>query len=278
MIIKGENNFEIFKLLLDQVAIKSELASSFENFNKGLFDRLSQRLKGLPQDEYSPVSASTLRDYRYMSIKKIGYSFKVDENKLNHLTTLIDEGDWRSFVQKHSEEVNITFNSFYKSSNLYQDISQQKENLANIYSENTAYLRQYPSNPEYLFNLAVCQLYNGAYKHAVDLLHSALYLNSNHGGLHHFLALSLFSGARPFRHQKSNIDKVITHLSRAIKLEPEREDSLCLKRIVQTDFHARIGYSFIPTAIPELELSTHMISFFSKCIGIEQAEIKSTLL
>lgn len=278
MRIYGEDNFIAFQLLLDKVVEKSEIGLSLKAFQKSHLEKLSDKIKKeLNQDLY-PIGAATLRDYRYMYLRNPKYPFRAEREKLDRLTEYINEDYWEDFKSKYFEEAKEGAHSFYAALDVYADMATYAGDLGTISLQNAQYIKQDPSNPAYLFNLAICQLCNREYKEATRLLRLALDTDSTHPGLHHFMALSLFAGIRPFRHHKLNIDLILEHLEKALSFESTKEDTLYLKRIVQTDFHDRIGYGFEPTVLPEEPSSTDMIDFFSKCMGMTSAEIKTLLL
>jgi len=270
MRVNGDDNFRVFQKLMKMVAKKVDLGEDFENYGQHQFKKLSKAF--IPPDStISELSPTTLRDYRYMYIRK--YAFKAETEKLSILTKYATNKDWEDFKNEYFPELENGYFSFFKSADIYEAINANKEGIRKLALQYENYRKQDPGNPQYHFDLAICLLYEGSFRQASKIFQSAFSNASMNALVHHFYALSLFEGKRPYRHAPFTINKIMDHLGQALTYEPERKDSLFLKRIVEKDFHARIGFSYMRSEAPILISSNKsLIEFTSKCLGISTNE------
>ncbi|MDN5214716.1 hypothetical protein QQ020_21740 [Fulvivirgaceae bacterium BMA12] len=279
--ISGENQFVVFKILLDEVGYQSRTNKPFSEFDDNRRKKLSEEIadsKGVPP-EASPISSSTLRDYWYRYKGRPKYPFKADSEKLSVLTEFIDEGTWDDFYKKHGDGSPAPKSwSFYNDTDIYTSLATVKMELKEIINEKALCIKGKPDDHVLLFDLGICHLLLENYNEAYEIFAKGVQYDTFNGQYHFFLALSLLGGKRPFRHLKDTIDKSLRLLQKAIHLEPAREDFLSLERLIYLDFHERIGYDYPPLrALPSLP-NRQTTLLLSKCVNLSESDINKLLL
>ncbi|WP_394747114.1 hypothetical protein [Spongiimicrobium salis] len=287
MTVRGEEYVPIFLKLMKLVVEVSGIEKPFEQFRGKEQSNLSKRIhkKLRPNDEFPPISANAIRDYR---LRCFGANrtepFFIASEKLDILCSYIIEDypnytTWSDFLENHGGEPKSNLGkSFYTASNIFELI-QQKTNSDDSDTisrcENALHLNK--NSAELNFNLGIYLLDLHHYKRANVFFKKCAFLESQNPEPYFFRALCLLEGKRPFRHKKALIDQLIRILEFAIRLQPENPIYQDFLYVIYTDFHKRIGFSLHGNRIvkPIYDRPVEWMAFLSKCSGLSEINLNT---
>lgn len=282
MRINGEENFEIFKLLIEEVVNKSTINKPFADFDTNdLLELTTEINKSLSDDpsgskrgSESTIGESTMRDYRYQYLEKEKYPFKADSQKLNILCRFCKKEHWKEYAKNNGATAQKEFgDSFYKSNDIYRTFKDQQKRLDVLFARAQKRYKTDPQSPEHIFNLGISMLWNRQLKAAEQLLGQCVQIQPFNANFCFFHVLSLMGGKRPFRHRKIDLDELLARINATIKIDQGREDCHYLTELIYKDFHQRIGYSHPDRQIITDFPGKEMLEFFSRASGISYQEL-----
>ncbi|MEM9299203.1 MAG: hypothetical protein AAGA64_12550 [Bacteroidota bacterium] len=138
-IVRGDDQFLVFKKLLDQAGEKSCVKTSIGKINTKQRTELAEEI----QSKSGFIGVSTLRDYRYIyEANKKYMPFSVQSELLSVLADFVGEGSWQAYYKKHGNGAEAPAAwSCYDSLSPIEHIYASKQQLKKIAEEKAQLLK-----------------------------------------------------------------------------------------------------------------------------------------
>lgn len=280
--VSGEDQFKLFKFLMEEVAAACGFNDSYDLLSGKQRGSILEQIEKsrINKDDLPFISASTLRDYKYKYQEKPDsrYTpFSAESEKLSVLTEFLNQGSWETFYGKFgNKEPKVADWSFYNAANLTGVLERSRERFSQIAAEKMKKLKNNNQNHELLFDLGVCCLFTKKFTQATLYFHAGYFLGSLSHRYKFFMALGYLNGKRPFRHTKETIDKILELLQSHADESTEVPEAKYLISLVYVDHHERIGrpyqqFSKIPKP-PKV-----MFELIAKCSDISTNELNKMM-
>lgn len=274
-LVRGEDPFRVFKMLMDEAGKKSSLKTSISKMTD------PQRKTFVEELEKGGrfMRPNTLRDYRFKYEERKDYvPFSAQGERLSVLTDFINEGSWEAYYKKHGKgEKAPPPWSCYASAHPFELILDAKERLKNLATEKVKHLQIKDDDASLLHDLAVCYLGMGYPVRAIPLLSKSAEISPFHAFTHFWRAIALLGGKQPFRHSWHAIEEMLHHLSLAEDLQTTPSFQH-VRRLIYLDFHDRIGYERPEAPKPEVAPEEGLLWILGQCSLLTIDELKTILL